>query len=112
MSEISFIITKKEDLKSIVFEWLEEHPISKALESSKNVEQEKPMSRAELAEYLSISKVTVTDWMKKGLPYRRMHGRVYFIKEEVMAAMGSFNHRRNRFGLQSNDSRLNPSRSK
>ena len=36
------------------------------------------MSRAEIAAYLRISKVTVTDWMKKSLPYKRMHGRVYF----------------------------------
>ena len=60
------------------------------------------MSRPEIAEYLGISKVTVTDWMKKGLTYRRMHGRVYFIKEEVMAAMGSFNHRKNSF-IKMND---------
>ena len=95
MSEINFIITKKEDLKSVIYEWLDEHPISKINdEDSKN---EKPMSRTELADYLGISKVTVTDWMKKGLPHRRMNGRVYFIREEVMEAMNTFNTRKKTF---------------
>ena len=93
MSEINFIITKKEDLKSLIYTWLDEHPISKLKELKDNT-QEKPMSRVELAEYLGISTVTVTDWMKKGLPHRRMNGRVYFIREEVMEAMKSFNIRK------------------
>jgi excisionase family DNA binding protein len=103
MSDINFIITKKEDLKSLIYQWLDEHPHFLFQASEKENESDKPMSRPEIAEYLGISKVTVTDWMKKGLPYRRMHGRVYFIKEEVMAAMGSFNHRKNSF-IKMNDS--------
>jgi len=42
--------------------------------------------------------------MKKGLPYKRMNGRVYFIKEEVMAAMPTFNHRQNSF-IKMNESK-------
>jgi len=95
MSDINFIIAKKEDLKSLIYQWLDKHPHFLFQASEK--ESDKPMSRPEIAEYLGISKVTVTDWMKKGLPYRRMHGRVNFIKEEVMAAMGTFNHRKNSF---------------
>jgi len=95
MADINFIIAQKEDLKSLIYQWLDEHP--HFLFHSSEKESEKPMSRTELAEYLGISKVTVTDWMKKGLPYRRMHGRVYFIKEEVLAAMPTFNHRKNAF---------------
>ena len=97
MSDINFIITKKEDLKSLIYQWLDEHPhfLLKASDSEEG--SDKPMSRSEIAEFLGISKVTVTDWMKKGLPHRRMHGRVYFIKEEVMAAMATFNHRKNAF---------------
>ncbi len=102
MSDINFIITQKEDLKSLIYQWLDEHPHFLFQASEKEKESDKPMSRPEIAEYLGISKVTVTDWMKKGLPYRRMHGRVYFIKEEVMAAMGSFNHRKNSF-IKMND---------
>jgi hypothetical protein len=97
MSELNLIITRQEELKTLIYQWLDEHPhfLYKAGEKEKDLER--PMSRKELAEYLGISPVTVTDWMKKGLPYRRMHGRVFFMKDEVMAAMGSFNHRKNSF---------------
>ena len=91
MSEINFIITKKEDLKTLMYEWLDEHPISKL-----NSINEKPMSRVDLAEYLGVSTVTITEWMKKGLPHKRLNGRVYFMREEVMEAMNSF--KRGRIG--------------
>ena len=104
MSDINFIIAKKDELKSLIYQWLDEHPHFLFQTDEKENESDKPMSRAEIAEYLGISKVTVTDWMKKGLPYRRMHGRVYFNKEEVMAAMSTFNHRKNSFS-QLNDSK-------
>ena len=97
MTELNLIITKQEDLKSLIYQWLDEHPNHFNNQEENDRPSDKPMSRKELAEYLGISVVTVTDWMKKGLPYKRMHGRVFFIKEEVMAAMGSFNHRKNSF---------------
>ena len=103
MSDINFIITQKEDLKSLIYQWLDEHPHFMFQAGEKEKDQEKPMPRADLAEYLGISKVTVTDWMKKGLPYRRLHGRVFFMKDEVLASMGSFNHRKNSF-LKMNNS--------
>ncbi len=86
MSETNFIIAQKEDLKFLLYQWLDAHPISKA-----NSFYEKPLSRAELAEFLEVSTVTITLWMKKGLPYRRLNGRVYFIKKEVMEYMRAFN---------------------
>lgn len=104
MSEINFIIAKKDELKSLIYQWLDEHPHFLFQASEKEKESDKPMSRAEIAEYLGISKVTVTDWMKKGLPYRRMHGRVYFNKKEVIAAMPTFNHSKNAF-IKMKDSR-------
>ena len=97
MTELNLIITKQEDLKSLIYQWLDEHPNHFNKSEEKREHGEKPMSRRDLAEFLGISVVTVTDWMKKGLPYKRMQGRVFFIKEEVMAAMGSFNHRKNSF---------------
>jgi len=97
MSELNLIITKQEDLKTLIYQWLDEHPHFLFKEHEQHQGQEKPMNRKEMAEYLSISPVTVSDWMKKGLPYRRMHGRVFFMKDEVMASMGSFNHRKNSF---------------
>ena len=95
MSEINFIITQKEELKSLIYQWLDENSVLKELK--REPMNEKPMSRAELAEYLGISTVTVTDWMKKGLPHRRMNGRVYFIKNEVMEAMNTFHTRKKSF---------------
>jgi len=49
--------------------------------------QEKLLSKQELATELGVSLVTLTDWMKKGLPYLRLHKRVYFKKSEVLNAM-------------------------
>jgi len=105
MNELNLIITRQEELKTLINQCLDEHSklLSKADEKKKAEEEKKgskdeqPISRKELAAYLRISTVTVTDWMKKGLPYRRMHGRVFFMKSEVMAAMNSFNHKKNSF---------------
>ncbi|MGY4540021.1 hypothetical protein ACVW0P_004463 [Mucilaginibacter sp. UYNi724] len=36
-------------------------------------ESEKLLSKQELAAELGVSLVTLTDWMKKGLPYLRLH---------------------------------------
>jgi excisionase family DNA binding protein len=94
----------KKKTSKLIYQWLDEHPHFLFKVNEKEKESDKPMSRSEIAEYLGISKVTVTDWMKKGLPHRRMHGRVYFIKEEVMAAMPTFNHRKNSF-IKMNDSK-------
>lgn len=46
--------------------------------------EEALISRRDIAGYLGISLVTLTDWMKKGLPFHRLNGRVYFQKSEVL----------------------------
>lgn len=51
-------------------------------------DNERLLSKRELAEELGISLVTLTDWMKKGLPYLRLQKRVYFKRSEVLAIMG------------------------
>jgi hypothetical protein len=50
-------------------------------------DSKKLLSKQELAAELGVSLVTLTDWMKKGLPYLRLHKRVYFKKSEVLGAM-------------------------
>lgn len=45
------------------------------------------LSKQELAAELGVSLVTLTDWMKKGLPFLRLHKRVYFKKSEVLQIM-------------------------
>jgi len=42
------------------------------------------LSRSEIAGILRVSLVTLTDWMKRGLPCHKHRGRVYFIRSEVM----------------------------
>lgn len=49
-----------------------------------NKEEEKLLNRKEIAKILRVSLVTLTDWMKRGLPYHKQRGRVYFIYSEVM----------------------------
>ena len=60
----------------------------KSLEnSSTKKEEDKLLTKKEMAEELDISLVTLTDWMKKGLPYLRLNKRIYFRREEVLNAM-------------------------
>lgn len=49
---------------------------------------ERLLSKQELATELGVSLVTLTHWMKKGLPCLRLHKRVYFQKSEVLKIMG------------------------
>lgn len=55
--------------------------------ASSTLPEEKLLTKKEMAEELDISLVTLTDWMKKGLPYLRLHKRIYFRKEEVLQSM-------------------------
>ena len=55
--------------------------------SSIQEQQERLLSKQELSAELGVSLVTMTDWMKKGLPFFRMHRRVYFKKSEVLKIM-------------------------
>ena len=50
-------------------------------------DDERLRSKQELAMELGVSLVTITDWMKKGLPYLRLHKRVYFKMSEVLKIM-------------------------
>jgi hypothetical protein len=74
--------------------------VKECLETSTKIgeagEKEEPLiSRKVVAGYLGISLVTLTDWMKKGLPFHRLNGRVYFQKSEVLDYVKS--NRRRRF---------------
>ena len=54
-------------------------------------QEERLLSKQELAAELDVSLVTLTDWMKKGLPFLRLHKRVYFKKSEVLKIMATKN---------------------
>lgn len=49
--------------------------------------EEQLLSKQELADELGISLVTLTDWMKKGLPFLRLHKRVFFERSKVLEIM-------------------------
>lgn len=42
------------------------------------------LNRVEISKILRISLVTLTDWIKRGLPCHKQRGRVYFMKGEVL----------------------------
>jgi hypothetical protein len=63
--------------------------------STSKKEEDKLLTKKEMAEELDISLVTLTDWMKKGLPFLRLNKRVYFRREEVLNHMSVQNKRRN-----------------
>lgn len=49
--------------------------------------EEQLLSKQELAAELGVSLVTLTDWMKKGLPFLRLHKRVFFERSKVLEIM-------------------------
>ena len=71
----------KKWIKEAVQEWLDG---SGGIDSSKCNKEEPLLNRKETAKLLRISLVTLTDWMKRGLPSHKQRGRVYFMRSEVM----------------------------
>lgn len=79
------IITSEEDLHKIIKEALAEClEVITPKESAENSKTEPVISRNEVAKFLGISLVTLTDWMKRGLPFHKVNGRVFFQKSEVI----------------------------
>lgn len=81
--ETLFIPTEtdfKRWVKDAVREYMQEHFQTN---STQTHSEEELLSRKEIAKYLRISLVTLTDWIKRGLPSHPQRGRVYFDKKEV-----------------------------
>ena len=68
-------------IKEAIKECLEE---SIARDGNSKKKDEELLNRKEISKVLRVSLVTLTDWMKRGLPFHKQRGRVYFIKSEVM----------------------------
>ena len=85
----AIIITSEQDLKRCVREAIQDE--MKALLAQTNVRSpaydEPLLTRKETANYLNISLVTLTEWVRSGLPCIRKGRRVLFLKSEVLAAM-------------------------
>lgn len=54
---------------------------------SSSPQEERLLSKQDLAAELGVSLVTLTDWMKKGLPFLRLHKRVFFERSKVLEIM-------------------------
>jgi predicted DNA-binding transcriptional regulator AlpA len=68
-------------VKEAVKEYLQDHPQNSI---SKTENEDRLLNRKEIAKFLQISLVTLTDWTKRGLPSHPQGGRVYFDKKEVL----------------------------
>jgi hypothetical protein len=81
----TFFIPTENDFKR----WIKEAVAECLAENKVNVgsgvvTDEELLSRKEIASKLHVSLVTLTDWVKLGLPSHKQRGRVYFIYSEVM----------------------------
>ena len=85
MTNIS--LPTEDDFKKWIREVLREESKPIGSVPPKQAPEEPLLSRQQIAAELGISLVTLTDWMKKGLPYLRLNGRVYFKRSEVIASM-------------------------
>lgn len=86
----SIIVLEEAELRKLVKESVAEAlrlNVTKPGDNGLPPAEEPLLSRQQMAAELNISLVTITDWMKKGLPYLRLNGRVYFRRSEVIASM-------------------------
>lgn len=81
----TLIIPTENDFKRWIKEAVQEFfQDAKATEIRDNSSEEGLLNRKEIAKFLRVSLVTLTDWMKRGLPCHKQRGRVYFDKSEVI----------------------------
>jgi predicted DNA-binding transcriptional regulator AlpA len=82
--ETLFILTEN-DFKRWIKEAVKEF-FQNNYHRSNAIEQKEEglLNRKEVANFLRISLVTLTDWMKRGLPPHQQRGRIYFDKKEVL----------------------------
>ncbi len=77
-------IPNESDFKRWVKEAVRECFKNVLLQLPVNTEEEMLLNRKEKARVLRVSLVTLTDWMKRGLPYHKQSGRVCFLYSEVI----------------------------
>lgn len=80
----TLFIPNENDFRKWIREALKETLEVSSIKNEAGEKEEALISRRDIAGYLGISLVTLTDWMKKGLPFHRLNGRVYFQKSEVL----------------------------
>lgn len=78
LTEIEFKRWVKEAVKECIAEQKQEAG------TVTNENAERLLNRKEIAGFLRVSLVTLTDWIRRGLPSHKQRGRVYFDKREVL----------------------------
>jgi hypothetical protein len=87
MQEFRIEYPAKEEIQSWVDEAVNNALAKIGLLSSNNTNEEQLLNRKEIASVLRVSLVTLNKYQKLGLPYRKVHGKPYFLKSEVINAM-------------------------
>lgn len=81
----TFYIPSETDFKRWIKEAVSEYFQTTLLPGSAvQPAQDNFLTRKEVAVLLGISLVTLTDWVKRGLPSHKQRGRVYFVRSEVL----------------------------
>ena len=82
----TFYIPNENDFKKWIKEAVSECLADYIQKSTASGEKEDGLlNRREIAKFLRISLVTLTDWVKLGLPSHKQGGKIYFDKKEVLA---------------------------
>ncbi len=81
----TFYIPNENDFKKWIKEAVNECLVDYIQSRTATDEKEEGLlNRREIARFLRISLVTLTDWVKLGLPSHKQGGRIFFDKKEVL----------------------------
>ena len=80
----TLFIPNENDFKRWIKEALEDSLKNRPGSNTNSDSDEDLLNRTEISKILRVSLVTLTDWMKRGLPSHKQRGRVYFMKSEVL----------------------------
>lgn len=92
----NYVLMEVDTFRTLIREELSAITIAIDPNQQKSSLNEPLKTRKEMAKDLDISLVTLGEWMKKGLPYRRLNGRIYFLFSEVMEYMKHFTDKSSR----------------
>lgn len=88
MDKIILFPVSLEELKTLISESINIALESRANLLNKPVEEDPLLSIKEVQKILSVSKVTIHKWKKKGLiTYHKLNRRLYFKKSEILNAV-------------------------
>ncbi|MEP7375310.1 MAG: helix-turn-helix domain-containing protein [Chitinophagaceae bacterium] len=94
---MEMFIPTEADFRKWIKESVQETFAEMMRDGKKGYKDESLLSRKEIAAVLKISLVTLTDWVKRGLPCHKQRGRVYFLRTEVLAYLKDHSLQRFKF---------------